>query len=141
MASKKAGEAPQPPNEAALQQVLGDAYGAYRALLDSVPVLRPEWKYYGQKYGWGLKLFAGKRNLCFLAAREHELGVAFIFGERDVPRVLAAAIPQELKDQLAAARQYAEGKGLRIQVHAVADLAPVHELLEIKRNPLKPHRG
>lgn len=132
--------APPPPDDAELQRILDEAYPAYRALLDSAPELRPEWKYYGQKYGWSLKLFAGRRNLCFLAARERELGVAFVFGKRDVPRVLAAAIPQAMKDEFAAAKPYPEGQGLRIKVRTLADLEPVQELLAIKRNPLKPGR-
>jgi hypothetical protein len=137
----KTKETPQPPGDAELQRQLGGAWQAYRALLDAATGLRPEWKYYGQKYGWSLKLFAGTRNLCFMGPYDGELLVAFLFGERDVERVMASGIPQAFKDELAAARAYAEGRPLRVRVRNPEDLAPVMELLAIKRTPTKPPRG
>jgi hypothetical protein len=133
-------ETPQPPGESELQAQLGDAWHVYRALLDATTDLRPDWKYYGQKYGWTLKLFAGKRNLCFVGPHAGELMVAFLFGERDVERVLQSDVAQSLKDELMAAKPYAEGRPLRIRVRKAEDLPPIMALLEIKRTPLKPPR-
>ena len=129
---------PQPPAAAELQQQLADAWPAYRALLDGAADLRPEWKYYGVKYGWSLKLFMGSRNLCFIGHYDREFVVAFLFGERDVPRVLESGVPQALKDEFTAAKAYVEGRGMRVHVRGPADLAPVRELLDIKRSPRKP---
>jgi hypothetical protein len=131
---------PQPPGDAELQQQLGGAWHAYRALLDAAADLRPEWKYYGQKYGWTLKLFAGSRNLCFLGPHEGELMVAFLFGPRDFERVLESGVPQAMKDELLASKRYVEGTPLRIRVRTPADLPPIMELLEIKRHPVRPAR-
>ena len=135
-------DVPRPPADATLERSLGAAWPAYRTLVEGQAGLRPEWKYYGQKYGWSLKLFAGKRNLCFVGPRDGEFMVAFIFGERDVPRVLAADIPQVLKDEFGATRPYAEGRGLRVSVRDISELTTVLALLDIKRNPTKaPKRG
>ena len=129
---------PQPPAAAELQQQLADAWPAYRALLDGAADLRPEWKYYGVKYGWSLKLFKGSRNLCFIGHYDREFLVAFLFGERDEPRVLESRVPQALKDEFTAARRYAEGRPLRVHVRGPDDLPPVLELLDIKRTPRPP---
>ncbi|NJD09535.1 MAG: DUF3788 family protein [Gemmatimonadetes bacterium] len=126
---------PQPPADAELRQRLGATWPVYRALLDAAADLRPEWKYYGPKYGWNLKLFKGSRNLCFLNHYQDEFLVAFRFGERAVPRVLASGIPQALKDEFMAAKPYVEGRPLRLKVRAAAELPAVLELLDIKRQP------
>lgn len=134
-------ETPQPPGDAELEQRLGPAWPAYRALLEATADLRPEWKYYGQKYGWNLKLFKGSRNLLFMNQLEGELALAFLFGERDVPRVLESGIAQSLKDQFTAAKPYVEGRALRMTVRTVAELPAVLELLAIKRSPTRPQRA
>lgn len=128
---------PEPPADQALAGLLGGAWPAWRALLDGQGELRPEWKYYGQKYGWSLKLFRRSRNLCFLTPGEGAFMAAFLFGERDRQRVLEAGLPQALRDEFAAARSYVEGTPIRVQVRGPADLAPVLALLEIKRSPVK----
>jgi hypothetical protein len=131
---------PQPPGDAELQQQLGEAWTTYRALLAAAPDLRPEWKYYGAKYGWTLKLFLGSRNLCFLSPHEGELMVAFLFGPSDFERVLESGVPEPMKDELRTARRYVEGTPLRMTLKTPTDLPPVLELLEIKRTTRKAER-
>jgi hypothetical protein len=131
---------PQPPGDAELEQQLGEAWSAYRALLDASADLRPEWKYYGAKYGWSLKLFYGSRNLCFLGPHDGQLMVAFLFGPADFERVLDSGIPEPLKEELRTARRYVEGTPLRIMVKSPADLPPVLELLQLKRTTKKAAR-
>ena len=134
-------QTPQPPADAELQQRLGEAWPAYRALLEATADLRPEWKYYGAKYGWNLKLFKGSRNLCFLDHYQGEFTIAFLFGERDVPRVLESGIPPALKDEFTGAKQYVEGRPLRMRVRTPAELPAVLALLDIKRSPTRPQRA
>lgn len=141
MAAKPKPEQPQPPTDAELKRRLGPAWPAYTALLAAAADLRPEWKYYGARYGWNLKLFKGSRNLCFVNHYEGEFTVAFLFGERDVPRVLQSGIDQALKDEFTTAKQYVEGRPLRIRVRTEAELAAVPQLLDIKRSPSRPLRA
>jgi len=137
--AKKA--APEPPTDAQLERQLGSAWPAYRALREATTDLRPEWKWYGEKYGWSLKLFKGSRNLCFLNHYAGEFMAAFLFGERDVPRVLGAGLSPAHREEFSTARQYAEGRPLRVRVRGAEDLPVVLELLEIKRSPIRPPRS
>jgi len=123
---------PQPPAEKEIRARLGAAFPLYRALLDSGP-FRPEWKFYGARYGWSLKLFEKKRNLCFIAPKEGAFDVAFVFGERAAEAALAGPAQEWLKEALRSARRYPEGRGVRVTVATTAELEQVQELLAIKR--------
>lgn len=125
--------APPPPSEAELRAKLGESYAAYEAFLARHADLRPEWKYYGEKTGWSLKLFEKKRNLCFLAARDGELHIAFLLGGPAAAAVQESKLPAALKKQIREARVYAEGRAARLVARSEKDLAPADILLEIKR--------
>jgi hypothetical protein len=122
-----------PPSDSELRALLGASFAAYETLLAGNAKLRPEWKYYGPKSGWTLKLFDGRRNLCFLMPRADGLGVAFVLGEAAVQRALDADLPALLKQEIREARQYVEGRPVRLTVRDGADLAAVATLLAIKR--------
>lgn len=122
------------PTAAELEQQLGRSHAAFRELLAEAATLRPEWKYYGPKIGWTLKLFEKKRNLCFVSPKAKHFDVAFLFGERAAESVLAsAAVPEPVKDELRNARRYVEGRAVRVTVAGRKDLATVRALLALKR--------
>jgi hypothetical protein len=127
--------APPAPTIADLQLLLGPAFAAYEALLHGHPELRPEWKYYGAKSGWTLKLFEKTRNLCFVMPRAGELSIAFVLGARAVELALRSTLPESIRQEIRAARTYAEGRGVRVAARTPADLGPVETLLAIKRQP------
>ena len=125
--------APPEPTDAEVRERLGSSGSAYQTLLAGHPELRPEWKYYGPKNGWSLKLLDGKRNLCFVVPRDGHFLVAFALGHDAVERALHSRLPAELRKSIAAARGYPEGRPARIEVRSEADLEAVELLLEIKR--------
>lgn len=126
---------PAEPAPAELEQQLGRSYAAFRTLLEEDSTLRPEWKYYGEKSGWALKLFEKKRNLCFVLPKVKHFDVAFVFGDRATETVLASAVvPEPVKEELRSARRYAEGRGVRVTVSGQKDLETVRTLLAIKRD-------
>lgn len=126
--------APPPPTEAELRAKLGESYAAYEAFLARHADLRPEWKYYGAKHGWSLKLFEKKRNLCFLAARDGELHMGFVLGGRAAEAAEKSKLPAALKKEIREARVYVEGRGALVVARSEKDLAAADILLEIKRN-------
>lgn len=123
----------QPPTDAMLRLRLGPSYPAYRALVDAYPELRPEWKWYGEKSGWSLKLLEGKRNLCFVSPGEERFTVAFVFNHAAVERALGSDLPLVVRHVIATAHTHAEGREFRIEVLSEAQLGPIHELIRIKR--------
>ena len=96
--------------------------------------ISPEWKFYGQKYGWQLKMLKKKRNLCFLIPMEGYFRVVFVFGDKAVVEVENSDLPEYIIDTLKNARKYMEGRGIQIEVRSLADLEHVKKLVEIKVN-------
>ena len=90
-----------------------------------------EWKHYG-KGGWVLKLFRGKRNLLFLSARKGYFFVSFVLGDKAVAFAQSSGLEADLLEQLLAARKFAEGRGIRIEVKSRRALEQAKRLLDIK---------
>ena len=125
--------APPPPSSDELSELLGRSQRAWETFLARHADLRPEWKYYGPKVGWSLKLFDRGRNLCFLGPHEGSFTIAFILGGPAASAALEAPLPDGLKQEIRASRVYVEGRVARIPVKYIKDLAPADLLLEIKR--------
>ncbi len=124
------------PSDAELRAQLGPAHSAYRALLDGHPALTPEWKWYGKKNGWSLKLLDGKRNLCFIGPHEGYFNAGFVFGHDAVNRALESeSLPADIKRLIADAPTLPEGRGFRLEVRDESLLPAISHLLEIKRGP------
>ena len=91
-----------------------------------------EWKYYNSKSGWVRKTLLKKRNLFFLSIQPDFFQVTFLFGDRAGELVEKSDLPQELIETFKAARKYAEGRGLSIELKSETDLQHIAKLLEIK---------
>lgn len=123
----------QVPTDEALRARLGPGYTAFRALIDAYPELEPEWKWYGQKSGWCLKLVDGKRNVCFLHPGDGHFTVGFTFGHDAVERALESDLPVSIRQLIGSARTYAEGRPFRLEIDSGEQLEAVHQLVRIKR--------
>ncbi len=93
-----------------------------------------EWKFYGKKSGWILKVLLKKRNLFFLTPAEEYFKIAFVFGDKAVAVVEKSDLPKNIIDTLLNARKYMEGRGIRLDVKLPEDLDNVKKLVEIKIN-------
>jgi hypothetical protein len=122
-----------PPTDAELRRKLGRKYSCYEAFLARNSDLRPEWKYYGAKTGWTLKLFDRRRNLCFITPCEQQLLISFALGTAAVGRALDATLPDAVKQEIRDGPHYVEGTAARIVVNAKRDLVAAQVLLDIKR--------
>jgi hypothetical protein len=91
-----------------------------------------EWKYYGPKAGWVLKVLLKRRNLFFFTPLEGYFRVTFVFSDKAAAAVeksnLRAAIKKDLRD----ARRYVEGRALRIEIKRQKDVASIKKLVDIK---------
>jgi hypothetical protein len=91
-----------------------------------------EWKYYGPKAGWVLKVLLKRRNLFFLTPLKDYFRITFVFGDKAASAVeksnLRAAVKKDLRD----ARRYVEGRALRIEVKRQKDVASITKLIDIK---------
>jgi hypothetical protein len=116
-----------------LREQLGASHTAYTALLAAHTDLRPEWKWYGQKNGWSLKLLDHKRNIAFVAPLDGRFKVAFTLGQDQVNQALHSDLPEDARHRITEAPVYPEGRGVSFEVEREDQLAPVHTLIRIKR--------
>ena len=97
--------------------------------------VQPEWKHYGKKSGWILKLFNKKRNVLFVVPCEGYFRVAFTLGDKATDKVYQTQLPEAIKTQLASAKKYAEGRTIQIEVRTDEDCQNIIKLIRLKLNP------
>lgn len=126
------------PDNQMLAQVLGTSIKLWEkiksSLINDYGKLDEDWKYYGQKIGWTLKLLYKKRNLFFFTPYEKYFQIAFVFGDKAVAVVEQSDFPPTIIVEIKNARKYVEGRGLRIAVKKQSDVKIVLKLTDIKIN-------
>ncbi len=124
------------PTEAELKSALGGSYDLWETLrqytLKTGNVATEEWKYSGDKYGWGYRLNDKKRVLLYLLPRDGFFRVAFVFGLKATDAVLATTVSDLIKEELIAAKVYAEGRGIRVEVRDQKKIKDLKCLIDIK---------
>jgi len=124
------------PNDKDLQIELGETYAFWKEIMDFVVLKYPkaamEWSYPGSKYGWSFRLKDRKRVIIYLLPRERYFKAAFVFGQKAYELVLDSPISESIKTELAAARVYAEGRGIRIDVKDKNVIDDIKQLIEMK---------
>jgi len=124
------------PDDALLRAMLGKTMPLWEDLrqrmAEAYPSVREEWKFYGRKYGWSMKMLLGKRNLFFFAPLDGWFQIGFTFGDRAVEAVERSGIPARMKKDLRESKRYMEGRGLRVDVRSRPDVEAVLELADVK---------
>ena len=124
------------PDDKALREALGNTYDLWESIRDYVleiyPDAREEWSYPGEKYGWGFRMKDKKRAIIYLLPRDAFFKVAFVFGEKATGIIMNSDIREPVKTELANAKVYAEGRGIRIDINDTTILRDIKQLIEIK---------
>ncbi len=110
-----------PPSDDALRSALAGAAGLWRELIEQLAVdiapLAFVWRFTTKSTGWSLRVKRGERNILYLTPCEGHFLVSIGLGER----AAAAARKSELREAIVplidAAPKYAEGRGIRFEVH------------------------
>ncbi len=119
---------------------VAEALGAAKPLWDSIVVdlarelglSEREWKSYGAKYGWSLRLKRGKRNIVHLAPCRGCFDVLLILGDRAVSAARASRLGRAAERLIDAAPRYPEGTGIRLQVSRPRHVPLIRKLAKIK---------
>jgi len=126
----------QQPTDEMLAVALGETYGLLQGIIKFIEKelgeCHPEWKHYGIKLGWSLKLFHKKRNIVFIGPEDGYFRVAFVFGEKAYQAILNSDLPEAIKQKLQEARVYAEGRPLRLEIREKNDIEPLWQLIVLK---------
>ena len=93
---------------------------------------KDEWGYSGDKYGWSFRIKDKKRAIVYLLPRDRYFKAAFIFGQKATDRIMSSPVSEAIKEKLAAARVYAEGRGIRIDIRNEGLVPDIKELIDIK---------
>lgn len=124
------------PNDSDLANALGPCYDLWQNMKEYVLLKYPkatvEWKYPGDKYGWNFRLKDKKRAIVYLLPRDQYFKVAFVFGQKATDVILKSHVSEAIKADLAAARAYAEGRGITIEVKNSLVVNDVKELIDVK---------
>lgn len=124
------------PTDEDLSEVLGNSYKHWQEikkfLNEEFGNVVDDWKFYGQKYGWSLKMLLKKRNLFFFVPRNNMFKISFVFGDKAVAAVEKSDLPKEIIEELKNAKKYMEGRGLSIEVKSKKQVDIVKKLVRIK---------
>jgi len=124
-----------PPSEADLAAALGSAKMAWDQLLTELSheyALTPEWHSYSAKAGWALRLKRGDRNIIYLSPNQGRFLASFALGDKAVQAALQSRLPRRVIAVIDAARRYAEGTAVRLQITGPKDLTAIAKLVAIK---------
>ncbi|MEN6428032.1 MAG: DUF3788 family protein [Phycisphaerales bacterium] len=124
------------PEEGGLAEVLGKSMGLWDAihiyLAESYPGVENEWQFTSPKYGWIQRTRHKKRTILYMTPGRGSFVVSFCLGGKAVAAAEQSVLPEDILNEIRNARQYAEGRGVRVQVKRRADVDTVKKLVEIK---------
>jgi len=124
------------PNQNDLMESLEKSFHLWQLIVDTVHAKYPdssdEWNYPGVKYGWSFRMKDKKRTILYLLPRDHYFKVAFVFGQKATDAIMNSNIAETIKTELIAARVYAEGRGIRIDIKNDMLINEIKELINIK---------
>lgn len=121
-------------------EMLSKAIGGTKSILDEIIQFikteygecHSEWKFYGAKIGWSLKIFHKKRNLFFVGPDDGFFRVAFAFDEKAYQEILNSDFPEHIKNKLIEVDVYMEGRPLRLNITDKTDAEILRKLIGVK---------
>lgn len=124
------------PDDGQVKDVLGKTFQYWTAIKkyfeEKNISVQEEWKFWGQKYGWSMRLKHKKRNILYFIPSEGYFMAAFVFGDKAVAAAENSTLPESILNMIRSARKYAEGRGFRFEVRGQEDVENVKKLIEIK---------
>lgn len=126
----------RPPRADELAEVLGDAAGHWddlrRRIASRFDPISETWGFSSKSTGWGLRLKHAERVVLYLVPREGHFLASFALGEKAVNVARGSDLPRSVVKAIDDAPQYAEGRGVRIEVRSARDVTGVEMLAGLK---------
>lgn len=124
------------PTETNLKQALGSTFELWQELAAFTKKTNPdafdEWKMTSEKFGWGFRVNDKKRVIIYLLPRAGFFKASFVFGQKAMDEIFESTISETIVNELKAAKVYAEGRGIRIDVTDNAVMDDLKKLIEVK---------
>lgn len=126
----------KPPQDDDLAAVLGKSYEWWNELHESISAtyapVKSEWGFSGKAYGWGLRLKRDKRAILYMTPCRGYFLVSFALGQKAVAAAHASILPAAILKTIDDAPTFAEGRGVRFEIHGVKGIRHMETLAEIK---------
>jgi hypothetical protein len=119
------------PDESKLKKALGELYSAYKEVLELTSAYDHEWKDYGKKHGWQLKVTHKRKALLYLIPQEKSFRIGCAVRENEKERLLNSSLPPKTKEELAKAKKYPEGYPVRLDIKSKTDMRSVRVVLAV----------
>lgn len=120
------------PTDAELAQVLGKAHALWEDLAHRIArrfaPMTSEWGFASKSTGWGLRLRQPQRTVLYMTPCTGYFLASFALGEKAVLAALASDLPAPIVEAIQSAKQYAEGRGVRIEVRKKPDVAAIERI-------------
>lgn len=124
------------PSDADLADALGPAQELWEQLVsqiaETLDVEERDWNSYSVKAGWAMRMKHKGRNIVYLSPGTGSFMASFALGDRAVEAARNSDLPAKVIDIINAARRYAEGTGVRIEIRTPEDVASAVKLAGIK---------
>ena len=128
----------QLPTENALVDVLGPTKDLWdkltSALASEYPPLTEKWGHSGKQWGWSLALKQKKRTIVYLTPSNSFFYAGFALGEKAVSEIQRSGVAPHVLALIESSRKYAEGRGVRLEVHTSDDVGYVLTIAAAKMN-------
>ena len=136
MVSSVFGDKAAPPDDVGLASALGPVTERWLATIDAVgrefDPLEAGWSFSGKAYGWSLRCSHRGRPVVYLTPLEGAFRASLALPERAMSAALDAELPEHVREILAAAPTYAEGRAVRLAITSDEDVASLVTLLRIR---------
>jgi hypothetical protein len=124
-----------PPTEGDLRTALGKTYPLWNGLKERIASafapLTIEWGYSSKSTGWGLRLKTEKRAVLYMTPCKGYFLASFALGEKAVKAARESGLPASIMKRIDDAPQYAEGRGVRLEVRTARDVRSMEKLAAI----------
>ncbi len=124
------------PDSAELAAALGESVDLWEGLIASISaaygLIDQVWNHAGAKIGWSMRLKRGDRILLYMTPQPGCFLVGVVLGERAAAAADAWGAPPTLLKLIDDAPRHREGRGVRITVKTLEDLAMAVMLVELK---------
>ncbi|MDR1382140.1 MAG: DUF3788 domain-containing protein [Tannerella sp.] len=123
------------PQDSDLRESLSAVYDIWQTLVNYVyskyPAAIPEWNF-SKSSGWSFRMKDKKRTVIYLLPRAGFFKVALVFGQKATDELMNSSVSEDIKMELSAAKVYAEGRGIRIEVKNETVINDIKELINVK---------
>jgi hypothetical protein len=101
-------------------------------LRDQCGEFTSEWKFYGKKAGWTVAYVHKGRRIFHMIPQTSLFTVVFVLGKGAVSVCRDSSLPESIKSSIESAREYVEGRSVRVEIHSAEDVSNAKRLVAIK---------